>query len=62
MAPSLREDADQLSAHLFGQKRQIFFLEGLHVRRGVNGWQKRLMIHRQQEESPPKRFVQRNFW
>jgi hypothetical protein len=28
----------------------------------VNGWQKRLMIHRQQEESPPNQFVQRNFW
>ncbi len=61
MAAGLGEDSDQFVAHLLSEKRQIFFLDSLHVRRGLNGGKERLMFHRQQAENPPNLVGRRNF-
>ena len=61
VASGLGEDTDQFLAHLFGQKRQVFFFNCLHIRWGVNGRKKRFRIHRQLEEIPPAWFGRRHF-
>ena len=62
VAAGLGENADQFHAHFFGQARQLFLFDCLHVLGAVNGRKKRFRIHRQLEESPPAWFGRRHFW